>query len=109
MSEAFIFSVGAGLLVLEYTRSSREKAESSAAAKQRSELKQKLIKARFAALEQETAALRAHLVALERHMPMSRDAAEAVASAEAAAAVARERTEGIRQEAKGVAPVLAGE
>jgi len=42
IGEAFIFSVGAALLVIEYTRQASDKAESSARDKQRSEMKQRV-------------------------------------------------------------------
>lgn len=68
-----------------------------------------LIKARFLALESEAAALRAHLSVLESSLNMSADQQQQVAAAEHAVKAAKQRTEGIRQAAKEVAPVLAGE
>jgi hypothetical protein len=42
IGETFIFTVGAGLLVIEYNRQASDKAESSARDKARSEMKQRV-------------------------------------------------------------------
>ena len=67
-----------------------------------------LIRARFDALESESAALRAHLASLESKLGVT-GTEEHVESAERAAAKARQHTHAMRKAAAGVAPVLAGE
>jgi len=67
-----------------------------------------LIRARFDALESESAALRAHLASLESKLGVT-GTEEHVATAERAAAKARQHTHAMQKAAAGVAPVLAGE